>query len=228
MASEDRKKSPVDFASHDAWLDFVRKEVPTTERDFVLAMGRTDLLRRFYKVRGQTLPEEFALELERIATLVEPDRTAALESLNGRIFASLTQMLFNASLPAKADLNTSIAKEPHEQVQELLNHLTKKNPYFAIWIVFKSRVKSGSEPENWNEYAQRELGSADGSEYQFALQMSELDKLLNFFGDHNLLLPKHCFQRIWFLHYYKEPERTLQARELIQTLVSEIETCTSA
>jgi hypothetical protein len=235
MAFEYTDKCPADFSNHNAWLDYVRKEVPVADQEFALTMGRTELFRRFYKVRKQVFPAQFAGELNRIETLGEPDRTAALECLNGRIFASLTEMMFNgapSTNTAEADQGTPVVTEPRDFAQEILDYLAKKNPYFALWTVYKSRrdsnAEAGSEAEEWRNYARRELGSETGNEFEFTLLMADLDKVLLFFRDRNKPLPKNFLQRVWFLHCYREPERALQARALVHTLTSEIEGCAYA
>ena len=221
-------KAPADFSSHDEWLSYVREQVPAAVRPYVLACGRTELFKRFYAVRKQKFPAEFALELERIQELFDPERTSALESLNNRIFARLTEFLFNQVQPGLAKSEAIVSASPQEQVQELVEHLSKKNPYFALWSGYKNNYAASLDAESWNEYLCRELGMESGDEVAFARAMAELDKLLGYFRDRNLALPRYSFERTWFLHYLCEPERMLQTRALLSTLTAEIEACTSA
>jgi hypothetical protein len=74
---------PSDFGSHDDWLLYVRREIPVPEQPYALALGRIDLFRSFYLIQGLPFPIPFAQEFERIEMLQDPERTAALEALNG-------------------------------------------------------------------------------------------------------------------------------------------------
>ncbi len=58
--------------------------------------------------------------------------------------------------------------------------------------------------------------------------MADLDKLLLYFRDRNLPLPRYFFERAWFLHYLRGPERMLQTRALLNTLATETGECTCA
>jgi len=58
--------------------------------------------------------------------------------------------------------------------------------------------------------------------------MAELDKLLTLFHDDNRELPSLSFERIWFLHSLRGPERMLQTRAVLRMLTSELTACTSA
>jgi hypothetical protein len=57
--------------------------------------------------------------------------------------------------------------------------------------------------------------------------MAELDRLLVWSHDHNTALPRHFFERAWFLHFLREPERMIQTRTLLSTFVAEIPPCMS-
>jgi hypothetical protein len=54
-----------------------------------------------------------------------------------------------------------------------------------------------------------------------------LDRLLVWSHDHNTPLPRHFFERAWFLHFLREPERMVQTRALLSTFVAEIPPCMS-
>jgi hypothetical protein len=58
--------------------------------------------------------------------------------------------------------------------------------------------------------------------------MVELDKLLALFHDGNRVLPGLAFERIWFLHSLRGPERMLQTRAVLGMLTAELAACTSA
>src|ERR1035441_9215583 len=90
-------KSPIDFADAKDWRAYIRETVPPDEVDYTLALGRTTLFIRFYEGRGLSFPEDFRAELDRIKDIREPEKTALLEALNGRIFTAMTQFLLGNS-----------------------------------------------------------------------------------------------------------------------------------
>lgn len=218
---------PSNFSNHEEWISYVRDQVPVAERAYALACGRTELFKSFFEVRKRGFPVEFEQDLERIRVLPEPERTADLESLNERIFASLTELLINGAQPNTVEATAIAPPPPREQVQELLDHLRQKNPYFAVWVVFKSGGAASFDTESWEDYLSRELGTEDGDEVAFTRAMAELDKLLLYFRDRDLPLPRHFFERAWFLHYLRGPERMLQTRALLNTLTTETGACKS-
>ena len=79
----------------------------------------------------------------------------------------------------------------------------------------------------WEEYLLQELGSQGVDEIDFARAMVELDKLLNHYRDENRALPSFAFERVWFLHYLRGPERMAQTRAVLGMLTAELRTCTS-
>ena len=87
MADKIPLKSPTDFADSKDWRAYIRETVPPDEVNYTLALGRTTLFIRFYEGRGLSFPDVFRAELNRIEDIREPERTALLEALNGRIFA---------------------------------------------------------------------------------------------------------------------------------------------
>jgi hypothetical protein len=97
---------------------------------------------------------------------------------------------------------------------------------------FGSRTKSlpgrASGAPGWEDYVYQTLGATSGSEVEFTLLMSQLGQLLYQYRDGNRALPHLYFQRIWFLHYYRTPDRNLQARAIVQGLLEEIDSCTFA
>lgn len=214
------------FTNHEEWISYVRDHVPVAERAYALACGRTELFKSFYEVRMRAFPVEFEQDLARIRILPEPKRTADLESLNEHIFASLTEFLFNEAQPNAVEAAAVAPPPPRERVRELLDHLTQKNPYFAVWVDFK-RGAENSDTESWEDYLGRELGTDDGDEVAFTRAMAELDKLLLYFHDRDLPLPQYFLERAWFLHYLRGPERMLQTRALLNTLTTETGACKS-
>jgi hypothetical protein len=218
----------TDFANQEEWISYVRDCVPVVEREYVLACGRTELFKSFYEVRKQEFPAEYTQELGRIQTLSEPHRTDSLERLNERVFAGLTELLFQEAQPKQSENAAFALVSPKEQVQELLNHLAEKNPYFALWVDYKRGLAESLDTKDWDIYLWRELGLADEDDIAFTKAMADLDKLLLYFRDRNVPLPRYFFERTWFLHYLRGPERMLQTRTLLNTLATETGECTSA
>ena len=222
------RKTPSDFGSHDDWLTHVRSEISLPDQPYALAVGRMDLFRSFYRFQGLPFPTQFAEEARRTVTMQDPERTAALEALNDLIFKSLTVYLFNrAQSPASID-EWQTPASPRRQIEELSRHLVQKNPYFALWSGYKSGVSDRSVAEKWDDYLAQELGPHRTEEIDFTRSMVELDRLLTLFHDDNLPLPRLAFERIWFLHYLRGPERMAQTRAVLGTLMAELGACTSA
>jgi hypothetical protein len=219
---------PSDFGSHDDWLLHVRHEIPVTEQPYALTFGRIDLFRSFYLMQGLPFPIPVAQELERIEMLQDPERTAALEALIGEVLRNLTVHLFNQAKSNASESDSRSLPSPREQIQELRNHLAQQNPYFGLWVVYKRDVKDHMVAEEWDEYLLQELGAQSAEEIEFVHTMVELDKLLTLFHDRNWVLPCLSFERIWFLHSLRGPERMLQARAVLGTLAAELTACASA
>jgi len=78
------------------------------------------------------------------------------------------------------------------------------------------------------EQIQELLGDESADDVAFARAMVDLDRLLLHLFDRKLALPKYFFERCWFLHYLRGPERMLQTRALLNTLTVEVEPCASA
>jgi hypothetical protein len=179
-------------------------------------------------MQGLPFPIPVAQELERIEMLQDPERTAALESLNGEVLRNLTVHLFNQAQSNASESDSRTLPSPREQIQELRNHLAQQNPYFGLWVVYKRDVKDHPVTEEWGEYLLRELGASSAEEIAFAHAMVELEKLLSLFHDRNRALPGLSFERIWFLHSLRGPERMLQTRAVLGMLTAELVACTSA
>jgi hypothetical protein len=157
-----------------------------------------------------------------------PERTAELESLNDVVLRSLTKHLFNRARPIISERDAQPPIGPREQIDRLLNHLAQKNPYFALWVAYKRSASDHSIAEDWDEYLLQKLGTESTEDIAFALAMAELDRILSIFRDRNWALPSLSFERIWFLHYLRGPERMAQTRAALGMLTAELTACTSA
>ena len=221
------RKTPSDFTSHDDWLSYVRREIAVSDRPYSLAFGRVDLFRSFYGMQGREFPAPFATELERIDEMHGPERAAALETLNKAILVNLTQLLADQS-PPSLSASDPLALRCSEEIHQLRSHLARKNPYFALWTVYKNGEREQFITEDSHHFLLQQLGTECIEEIEFARAMAELDKLLTLFHDENRELPSLSFGRIWFLHYLHGPERMLQTRAVLGMLTAELAACTSA
>ena len=219
---------PSDFGSHDDWLAHVRREIAVSNRPYALAFDRMELFRSFYLMQGLPFPIPVAQEFERIEMLQDPERTAALEALNGEVLRNLTVRPFNQAQSNASESDSRFLPSPRQQIQELRNHLAQQNPYFGLWGVYKRDVKDHPVAEEWGEHLLQELGARSAEEIAFAHAMVELEKLLSLFHDGNRVLPGLSFERIWFLHSLRGPERMLQTRAVLGMLTAELAACTSA
>lgn len=221
------RSTPANFSSHDEWLAYVRSEVPAAEQPYALAFGRAELFRSFCRVQSLPFPTEFAEELKRVETLRDPERTAALKLLNDMIFRFLTRHLFNRA-QASSHKAPQSPSSPREELGELLNHLGRCNRHFALWAAYKKDVSHDFVAEEWDDYLRRELGVESEEEIAFTEAMAELDKLLNVFLDANRDLPSLVFERVWFLHCLRGPERMAQTRAVLAMLAGELAPCASS
>lgn len=151
-----------------------------------------------------------------------------LEQLNGRIFANLLQLLFLETRPVEIGADTAGLLSARDQVDELTRHLASKNPHYALWTGYRKSLEHPLPMESWDDYLNQELGSANSQHADFTRAMVELDKLFALFRDRNQPLPRFTFERVWFLHYLREPERMLQTRAVLTMLMAEMGACTSA
>lgn len=220
-------KTPSDFPSHDEWLSYVRDHIPADEQPYVLACGRTDLFRNFYKVRNRLIPAEFEDELRGIRVLPEPDRTDHLEELNKRIFADMTGFLFEQIRPCAVNPAAEESESSSRQIEELRTYLIEKNRFFAVWAAYRREPKGHAPADEWERYVLEQLGAGAEDDIAFTHAMADLDRLLLFFRGRNVPLPKYFFERCWFLHHLRGPERMLQTRALLNILASEIGGCAS-
>jgi hypothetical protein len=222
------RKTPSEFTSHDDWLSYVSREIDVSDRPCALAFGRVELFRSFYGMQGHEFPAPFATDFERIDDMHEPERTAALETLNKSILANLTQLLADQSRSSLSASDPLARRSSREQIQQLRSHLALKNPYFALWTVYTNGERELLTAEDWHQFLLQQLGPECIEEIEFTRAMAELDKLLTLFHDENRKLPSLSFERIWFLHYLSGPERMLQTCAVLGMLAAESATCTSA
>ena len=222
------RRTRSDFTSHDDWLSYVRREIDVSDQPYALAFGRVELFRSFYGMQGHEFPAPFATEWERIDEIHEPERTAALETLNKAILANLTQLLADQSRPSLSASDPLARRSSREQIHQLRSHLAQKNPYFALWTVYKNGERAQFITEDSHQFLLQQLGTECIEEIEFARAMAELDKLLTLFHDENRVLPALAFERIWFLHSLRGPERMLQTRAVLGMLTAELAACTSA
>jgi hypothetical protein len=229
MADKIPLKSPTDFADPKDWRAYIRETVPPEEVNYTLAFGRTTLFIRFYEGRGLSFSDEFRAELNRIEDIREPERTAQLEALNGRIFTAMTQLLLGTSEAANSATPTSAEPtSPRETVENLFDYLAKKNPSFALWTHYTKHIQLIPDAPTWEEFVAKEFNGADDREAEFTLLMGQLGKILVIFRDRNLVLPALHLERIQFLHHLRGPERNQQARAIVQDLLEVITPCASA
>src|ERR1035441_5341515 len=188
MADKFPLKSPIDSTNTKDWRTYIRETVQPDEVDYTLAFGRTSLFIRFYEGRGLSFPEDFRAELDRIKDIREPEKTALLEALNGRIFTAMTQFLFGNS--EAADFATVASAEttiPRETVANLLDYLAKKNPSFALWTHYSKQIQHTPDAPTWEEFVAKKFNGADDPEVEFTLLMDRLGKILVIFRDRNLV-----------------------------------------
>jgi len=89
--------------------------------------------------------------------LQDPERTAALEALNGEVLRNLTVRLFNQAQSTRRKVIRDFYF-PREQIQELRNHLAQQNPYFGLWVVYKKDVKDHPVTESGTSISFRNAG----------------------------------------------------------------------
>ena len=219
---------PSDFGSHHDWLLYVSHEIPVPQQPYALALGRLELFRSFCEMQGHHFPAPFAAEFERIGEMHDREQTAALETLNKAILANLTQLLADQSRTSLSASDPLARRSSREQIHQLRSHLVLKNPYFALWTVYKNGERKQLTAEDWYQFLLQQLGPECIEEIEFTHALAELDKLLTLFHDENRELPSLLFERIWFLHYLHGPERMAQTRAVLGILTAELAACTSA
>jgi hypothetical protein len=221
-------KTPNDFRNQDEWRAFVHETAATEDVPFTLAMGRTGMYRQFYELRSQPFPERFSSEIERISALAEPARTHELETLNNTIMGDMIQFLFTAAVGTSTGGDCPYPITPREVIDQLLEHLRTKNPYFALWTQYKDKVSGRNGASEWRDYVVRTMGVGEDREIEFAHLMSELGRCLNLYHQYEMSLPKHFYFQIWFLYRTNGPERNAMTRALVHELVEGLEPCAFA
>jgi len=115
-----------------------------------------------------------------------------------------------------------------EEIRQLLGYLTRNNPYFGIWDLYKRGVSENSVAGEWRQFLREQFGPESEEEIDFTCAMVELDKLLAVYRYQRRALPMLLFERICFLHYIRGAERMAQTRAVLGTLTAELAACTSA
>ncbi|MDE3103864.1 MAG: hypothetical protein KGK08_01700 [Acidobacteriota bacterium] len=220
-------KKRTEFQNQDDWLAYVRATVPPEDVPFILSMGLTDTYREFYEMRSRPFPERFSLEIERISTLAEPERTKELDALNDSIMGDAIQFLMTAA-GVSTGSGTMSQFTPRGTIEGLQEHLRTKNPYFALWTHYQDNVAGRDGAPDWRAYAIQKMQTSDDREIDFAVLISELGKCLELYHQREMQLPKHFYSEIWFLYRSNEPERNAMTRALVQELVEGLEPCGSA
>jgi hypothetical protein len=229
MNRKPQLKSPTDFPHPDEWRKYVRQTVPAHEVDYTLAFGRTIMFARFYEIRNQPFPDRFSNELAANSRLHGPERTEALEALNDRIFADMTEFLVAAAQPKDSEgTERATPVAPRETTDELVAYLAKENPFYALWVRYASPTERPNGELAWEKFVAQELGEGTNEEIEFALLVGQLGKLLTYFRDRNLALPPHFSGRVWFLHSLPGAERNAHTRALVQGLAEAMGSCASA
>jgi hypothetical protein len=138
------------------------------------------------------------------------------------------QFLFTAAAGIATECDCPFPTTPREVIDELLEHLRTRNPYFALWTHYKNNVAGQPDALEWHDYVIRTMGVGDQQEIEFALLISELGRCLYLYYQREMALPKRFYFQIWFLHRSNEPERNAMTRALVQELVEGLESCASA
>jgi hypothetical protein len=227
MLASPEIKSPNDFSNHEDWEQYVLETVAAEQVAYALEFGRTRRFLRFYELRDKQFPVEFTDEVGRLQVLDDTERTDGLRTLNGRIFADMTNFLMEA---ACAEHDVVIDEPPCQEIERLLAYIGKTNPWFALWVAYKNRPADAGA-RAWRDCVRQTLTTASEDDVVFALLMSQLGELLYLFRDNDRALPRLFFQRIWFLHYYRSDrsaERNIQARALVQGLLEATDSCAFA
>jgi len=128
----------------------------------------------------------------------------------------------------QANMSHELHESAADEILRLLRHLTRTNPYFALWDLYKRGVGEHSVAGEWQQFLQEQLGPESEEEIDFASAMVELDKLLTTYRQHRLTLPMLSFERICFLHCVRGAERMAQTRAILGTLTAELAACTFA
>ncbi len=221
-------KKRTEFLNQDDWKAYVQANVPPEDVPFTHSMGLTDTYREFYKLRSQPFPERFSAEIERVCTLVEPERTRKLDALNDSIMGDAIQFLMTAAAGTSVNSEPMYQFTPRGVIEELQEHLRTKNPYFALWTHYQDTIVGREGAPDWRSYAIEKMQTDEVREIDFAVLISELGKCLELYYQREMQLPRHFYFQIWFLYRTHGPERNVMTRVLVQELVEGLERCGSA
>ena len=232
MTNKLKIKSSKDFADPAEWREYVRAFVSDKDVDYVLAFERTQLFLCFYKLRGMKPPTEVKAELDRIAKLNEPERTEALQAFNDSLLTTATIKLMSECKSSAVIADHSDNQiDPREQIDILLGHLGRTSPRYRFWRHYTGSADSAGRLP-WGEFVanfhNQVLPKSTKYEEEFDLLMGQLGQLLAHYRDSSRPLPPLLFERIWFLSWLRGPERTLQARAIVQGLIEAMKPCASA
>ncbi len=220
-------KPPIEFAEQSEWADHVQGTSPREDAGYQHAFARTILFGRFYEVQNQQFPRKFCAELITIVALEEPGRMCALEALNRRIFADMTQFLF-AAAQSEPDSAATDGVDPEQGIDELIAFLLHENPYFAMWTRYSEHPDRHPGARSWERFLAQMRLASPYIDIEFAQVTSQLGQLLHQYRAHHLALPSHLFSRVWFLHYLRGAERIVQTRAVVQGLTEAIQPCAFA
>ena len=93
---------------------------------------------------------------------------------------------------------------------------------------YKRDVNDHPVAEEWGEYLLQELGAGAPKRSRLRTRWPSWKSFSPSFHDGNRVLPGLSFERIWFLHSLRGPERMLQTRAVLGLLTAELAACTSA
>ncbi len=136
--------------------------------------------------------------------------------------------MHHSKVHRKANMSQEFHGSRADEILQLRGHLTRTNPYFALWDLHKRDVSEQSVAGEWRQFLQGQFGPGSDEDIDFTLAMAELDKLLTTFRQQRLTLPMLSFERICFLHCIRGAERMVQTRAILGTLTVELAACTFA
>lgn len=219
-------RSRLEFSSSEEWRSYVEANVETDERAYVMASGLTTLYLKFYQVRGIRVPEHVLPLIEEVTALQDPARTEQLNSINGELFAGMTQGL-GASLPVSS--SPVKGTQSGVAVSVLAAQLERENNDFALWRSYRRAQQEGARLPNWEQYIRTLLAEEGSDVIDFALSMATLGELMEQLRDQKKTVPALLANRILTVHRERQgPARAFATRILLQELLEVISPCTSA
>ena len=153
-----------------------------------------------------------------------------VETLNNGSSEASREHLFNRAQAdnlrarsAAADLSAGSRSETCSTISG------RENPYFALWVVYKRIDTDHSIAEGWDEYLlQRTREPRARGDRIYARNGRAGQSSVTSSTTEIGRFPSLSFERIWFLHYLRGPERMLQTRAVLGMLTAELAACTSA